>query len=423
MTEPTPLSEREKEVLQLVAQGLTNREISQRLSISPNTVKVHLRNIFEKTGVASRTEATVYAIEQRIVAVPGGEAAQPEEQTGWRWYVRTHPWVGLGGGFLAAAVALTILFVFVLPAQEPEVDPATLERWQELAPMPEARVGLAAVAYDNQIYAIAGEGPEGVSGSVFRYDIETDAWERLSDKPVPVTDVDGVLIGEKIYVPGGRLADGQPTDVLEIYDPRKDAWTRGAALPEAVSSYALTEFEGQLYLFGGWDGGGALKAVFIYDPVMDIWKLGMPMAVAKYDAEAVSLTDKIAVLGGRNELEILSLVQVYFPSRDVNGETPWEDFVNLSEERYGFGAASIYDSIYVIGGISENGSSEMLPAYQFIDGKWQSIQAFYDNGLSEAALVPIGSSLFLLSPDMGDQQMEFWHYQAYYFEIFIPIVD
>ena len=67
MLENTTLSSRETEILVLVAQGKTNKEIASLLYISLNTVKVHVSNIFQKIGVSSRTEATLYAIEQGIV--------------------------------------------------------------------------------------------------------------------------------------------------------------------------------------------------------------------------------------------------------------------------------------------------------------------------------------------------------------------
>lgn len=57
-----PLTERELEVLQLVAQGLSNQEIADRLIIGDRTVATHVRNILGKLHLASRTQAALYAI-------------------------------------------------------------------------------------------------------------------------------------------------------------------------------------------------------------------------------------------------------------------------------------------------------------------------------------------------------------------------
>ena len=55
------MSERETEVLQLIAEGLTNPEIADRLYLSLNTVKAHTRNIYGKLDVHSRTQAVARA--------------------------------------------------------------------------------------------------------------------------------------------------------------------------------------------------------------------------------------------------------------------------------------------------------------------------------------------------------------------------
>jgi two-component system NarL family response regulator len=67
---PTPrLTERELEVLKLVAQGLSNREIANELFISDNTVKNHVRNILEKLHLHSRMEAVVYAVREKLLDI------------------------------------------------------------------------------------------------------------------------------------------------------------------------------------------------------------------------------------------------------------------------------------------------------------------------------------------------------------------
>jgi DNA-binding NarL/FixJ family response regulator len=58
---PDGLSEREVEVLRLVAAGRSNQQIADQLVISLNTVARHVSNIFTKTGAANRTEASAYA--------------------------------------------------------------------------------------------------------------------------------------------------------------------------------------------------------------------------------------------------------------------------------------------------------------------------------------------------------------------------
>lgn len=64
------LSDREKEVVQSVAQGFRNREIGEKLFIKEQTVKNHLYNIFDKLGVSDRLELALYAIHHRLIDQP-----------------------------------------------------------------------------------------------------------------------------------------------------------------------------------------------------------------------------------------------------------------------------------------------------------------------------------------------------------------
>lgn len=61
-----PLTEREVETLRLVAQGLTNQEIAEKLSISERTVGKHVSNILEKLHLANRTQAALYALRKGL---------------------------------------------------------------------------------------------------------------------------------------------------------------------------------------------------------------------------------------------------------------------------------------------------------------------------------------------------------------------
>jgi DNA-binding NarL/FixJ family response regulator len=64
------LTERELEVLRLVATGMNNREIARQLYISENTVKNHVRNILEKLQLHSRMEAVMYAVREKLLDLP-----------------------------------------------------------------------------------------------------------------------------------------------------------------------------------------------------------------------------------------------------------------------------------------------------------------------------------------------------------------
>jgi DNA-binding NarL/FixJ family response regulator len=64
---PSGLTDREIEVLRLVARGLTNKEIASKLEISPKTAGHHVEHVFEKLGVRTRAAATMVAMQRGLV--------------------------------------------------------------------------------------------------------------------------------------------------------------------------------------------------------------------------------------------------------------------------------------------------------------------------------------------------------------------
>ena len=191
MNEPTEnraLSEREIEVLRLLAAGLSNKEIAAQLVLSVNTVKVHLRNIFAKLGVQSRTEATLVALQRGWVAMPTLPEAGPA--AGEMIYAPAEPppiiiepplpiWQRLAM-IGAALTAIAGVVVSGVAAGSPAAAGPNLisdspngvrvaqsvtgdSQWRASTQMPTARTRLAVATYGGRLLAIGGDTQNGAS--------------------------------------------------------------------------------------------------------------------------------------------------------------------------------------------------------------------------------------------------------------------
>jgi len=395
------LTEREREILKLVATGTSNKDIAHQLFISSNTVKVHLRNIFAKIGVISRTEAAVYAIHNGLARAsesPALESTNPESSPSLASGGKRRSlflWITLSVILILGIVAYLVIGFRVTPNTVIPV-PTAPQRWHELASLPTARSGLAVAVYENKIYGIGGESAQGITGVLEQYDVANDTWRTLSSKPVPVTDIKAAVIGGQIYVPGGRLASGSMTNTLESYDPGRDQWRRQAPLPVAISGYALVAFEGRLYLFGGWDGNHYLDTVLIYDPGEDTWSKRTLLPTRRAFAGAAVVEGKILVIGGYDGTIALTINEIYYPERDGGASSPWEKGTALPEGRYAMGISNLTDMIYVVGGKGNTGIA--LPPLLYVTGahSWESFEEPALQIGDSLGLVPLGNNLFVV---------------------------
>lgn len=367
-----PLTERQMEVLELVAQGVTNKEIGHALNISEHTVTKHLQNIFEKLGVSSRTEATTLAYQRGWVTLPAFDAtsnpqavdASAETSAAPEAFpapgVQVDPRLLAVAGIVSAVAIVVVVWLLVVrvpapPNSGPSVLPDDLDRWTEATPLSAPRTGLAVTAFKGNLYAIAGETPAGPTWLTERLNPNEGVWRRLADKPTPVRDVGAAVVGGKIYVPGGCLGDGSPIDTLEMYDPDAGAWFTRATLPQAVCAYAIAALEGDLYVFGGWDGEGFIDDVFVYDPDEDAWSTGSPMPTARGYAGAAAIEGQVYVAGGYAGEGELAVVEAYAPSNDQDGDAAWSKHAPLPDGRAGAGVVTVQSKLYIVGGGWEAG--------------------------------------------------------------------
>jgi DNA-binding CsgD family transcriptional regulator/N-acetylneuraminic acid mutarotase len=425
--EPSELSERELEILRLVATGAGNKEIAQKLYISTNTVKVHIRNIFTKIGASSRTEAAMYAVRTGLVTNPVNQVVEDDNEDNISLKIglqtETKP-ASIGDELVLPAnrklpryISLLFLVGFIIllflgwrlspgfaifststaTSLPPRNTPTAFPHWNELAALPIARGNLAVVAFGNQIYVIGGLGIQGVYGGMDRFDPVTNTWVSLSSKPTPVFDARAAVISGLIFVPGGRTntANPKPTNIMEIYDTSTDQWKTGTPLPIPLSGYGLVAYEGMLYVFGGWDGEKFLNNVYAYNPTTDTWKERTSMPTPRAFSGVAESGGKIYVIGGIYENQPVTANEIYTPSHDHNDLGPWETGFPLPENRMGSQASNIADTIYVFGGDPEQ-SNRVGLIYFPQTNIWQSLETSpYPLG-DDFGMTAIGTNLFFI---------------------------
>jgi DNA-binding CsgD family transcriptional regulator len=440
-----PLSEREIEIVELVAAGLTNREIAIRTYLSPNTVKVHLRNIFAKTGVASRTELTVLAMQEGWIAVPGVTDAangvvvaipaeadvQPEPVLPALPPWPRARWAALATGLIVAFVALVLprqpVGQAAIPAASGLVDQTTAEgiadapvgengdaRWDELTPLPVRRARMGIASLGSSIYVVGGSVEDGPTGRLDIYDIDTTLWRSGTARPAALANVGIVALTEKLLVPGGCDASGTPQAITHLYDPKNDTWSEGASLPQPLCAYALAVYDERAYLFGGWNGATYQAVGYVYDSANDTWTEIARPAEARGFGAAATLADRIFYVGGYDDKREWSTCEVYLPEADR-----WESCAPMLLPRGGLGLAAIGGRVYAIGGgwTAYLGFNER---YDPATDTWSVVQTPIVGEWRNLGLTARDTSLYVVGGWSGDYLNRVYAIEVLPWRVFIP---
>lgn len=389
-TNDTQISEREREILRLVARGATNQQIAHELNISINTVKVHLRNIFGKIGAVSRTEATVYAIRSGLVSVGGPGVDQlpaepepmleipppivvePPAQPAPAAVAQAAPPVELAPAAATAAGALA--------AQQPTIAPLpTAAELPTAAPRPPGTarrapaplwigIGLvallAAVGLLWRLLTPAQPAAQPVATTNVTSD-ESSRWVTYTPEP-PLRARDGFALAAyeadgRLYAIGGS-AGGQVTGWLDRYDPQTASWVPLGDKPTPVRNAGAIALRGKIYVPGGEEADGqALSTFEVYDPQERSWTplKDLPEARSRY---ALTVWEgQIFLLGGWDGERLRDEIFVYDPGRNE-----WASAGELPSPRLNAGAAVVAGKLYLVGGEGETGA--LADAYRLEPG-------------------------------------------------------
>jgi DNA-binding CsgD family transcriptional regulator len=429
MPAPETLSEREREVLRLVATGATNEQIARQLSISVNTVKVHLRNIFAKLGVASRTEASLLAIREGWVVLEPVSPPPPENPTSapavprpfrlaWpRWAaVAIVALLGVGLAFLALSRFPGRWSAWGKPSPSP-VGLLSAQRWAIRSAMPTPRREAIVVPVGGMLYALGGIDSKGVSTALERFDPINNRWEVLPPKPTGVVDAQAAVLSERIYVPGGKDAGGNPVALTEVYDVGLGRWRPAASLPRPLAAYALVAFEGRLLLFGGWDGTRYRDEILRYTPEDDRWDEVARLPFPWGEGSAVVTDDHILLLGGPKDSTRGPTLIEFGADLASPEEHPLPPEVVGNRFR---AVALTSDLIYLLA----EGEGDIPPSlwqYRHRTGTWQRISQPVPNGLPRgAAIAGYGTQIYILGGQTDGRPLALTQEYQALFTIVIP---
>ena len=398
-----PLSQREMDVLAQLVQGASNKEIAQTLFISPNTVKVHLRKVYIKLGISSRTEAMVVALEKGLVDLQIDEkTADPpsppiqddppslhEQEPVETEEISDTKDIGTNSAsaqpnsdleptssperqqpinrwLMAAIAGLVVVLAAVLarPVFSPDAEPSPTippptstvlltatpfieirvgeSQWFETQSLPAPYSEARLISVGKDLYQFGGRNESGsVTTAVLAFELESKTWAQLRDKPTAVIGAEAAELFGEIYLLGGLTAANKQTDIVEVYSPAQNLWRPVPDLPAPLSNGVAVSDGSFIYYLGGQSKDGAVDTFYQFDPADGVWHTLPPLPEVMAYASGGLIEGKLYIVGGTAGVAcyVYDLVEVM-----------WDTCAPLPEMRQGTHGIVVQNKLYIFGG-------------------------------------------------------------------------
>ena len=197
---------------------------------------------------------------------------------------------------------------------------------------------------------------------------DSEGWTELARLPTERGEMNGAVLEDRIYVPGGLTDLGETTDRMDVYDPVADEWEPVASMPEPLNHHAAAALDGSLYVVGGnreFDDPPEDHA-FAYDPADDEWTVLDPAPEGRWGHELVAFDDHLYVVGGHTT-----------DSHDVLrfDDQEWERGEPIPTPRDHIAAEVVDDRILTASGRWDGENDPAVEAYDPAADEWDVIDA------------------------------------------------
>jgi hypothetical protein len=236
-----------------------------------------------------------------------------------------------------------------------------------------------------------------------------------------VTDVEAAVIGGKIYVPGGCTDGSKGSETVEVFDPHSEQWETAPSLPLGVCSYALSAYEGDLYLFGGYADGNLTDQVFSFTASTPAWMQLAPLPKPIAGGGSVAISNGIYVLGAGSDKAGPTSNWFFQPDILADQADTWIERESLPERRVEIGVGGIADVIYIFGGETTQsgpGGFRYIPAVDV----WNALVTPFNESWSDMGTVVVETKMYAFGGDENGKILNRSMSYTLAYTLLIPIV-